>query len=549
MKKHLAAFSCGILLAGSLACGDADDAPDDEVSGIQMASSVAADSDVDEMKYNVYKIDPKADGTCPSTAEVTPADFEEADPVIKDKQKELKENLRLPAGIPAFEDSPFHEDSQHEFADLFAHVDPGCYYVHVQPMTRIDDERKEKSDKCLPTWGTVDVEPNEVTEKVLISQCKQQHEGAILDIVAALNKPPKVTDAEVDDNKFNECPLEKDDKGKYKNPTEIYCVTATEPEKDPMNINWVLADDEGNLIFDQVFFSTVFGDEVGTFHPIPGSGIVGAQLDSVEDFLADADGNPVDDDTDPVQRIRTECLEIEFERLAASTQHNFGVVVYDKLYDNADLITFEDYFEALGIFDTETGLPILSRDFQALLKYVAACEDGGELRVCNQTMGYWKHLPNDDVVEARWAETEDPTYIPFSDDAERLCEASDAVGGKWIDIIRTPASFKNQYYNMARQYITAELNWARLDWDDPLARALLTGIGVVLNDPGFCAGPNPPTEAQINTALKDYFDFYEEDDLFGVLKEGLEEFNDQTCPDNGLGSLGVAADEIDATED
>lgn len=510
MKKHLAALSCGLMLAGSVACGDVDDEPDEEVQGIQLAAGTYADNDVDEMKYKVYEAD-KTNGECPSTEELYPSDFTE-DELVLEEQKPLKDDLRLPAGIPSFENSPFHEDSQHEFADLFAHVDAGCYFVYVQPKNRIDEETKIDSEKCLPTWGSVDVEPNEVTEEVLISQCEQQHAAGIMDIVAALNNPPKVDDANVEDNKFNECPAEG-------NPTETYCVTAVEPDKDPMNINWVLADDDG-VIDDQVFFSTKFGEAEGTFHEIPGSGIIDAKLTKLEDNIVDGE-----------RRVRTECLEITFDRLEASTKYNFGVVVYDKLYGNDKLVTFEDYFAALGIVEiiekVEDGedvvASILSRDHQTLLKYIEECPDGGDLRECNRTMGYWKHLPDDTVVEARWSSLDDEDFLfePFGDGAEALC------GIDWIDILRTPAQYRNQYYNLARQYITAELNLAKYGVeDDTVDSDLLKQVNEVLTS--FCSeSPFPPSKSDLDTRVDNTVEGFDDAE---TLQQVLDDFN-STCPD------------------
>ncbi|MFL5349842.1 MAG: fibrinogen-like YCDxxxxGGGW domain-containing protein [Hyalangium sp.] len=169
--------------------------------------SLAAPSDVAGMRFTLERI------ACAN---------EPVTPFTQSVDKPL-EDIRLPGGIPGFEDAPLDGASEHVFADMFLAAAPGCYRVTTQPLTA----QGTASLDCAPAIAPrVQINEGVTTEQILINQCKAEGNGAI-DVVSALNHPPTLVKLEFAKSKFVlQCQVQE------------VCATVKDPENDPLTIVW-----------------------------------------------------------------------------------------------------------------------------------------------------------------------------------------------------------------------------------------------------------------------------------------------------------------------
>ncbi|MBA2660786.1 MAG: hypothetical protein H0U74_00700 [Bradymonadaceae bacterium] len=214
-------FGLPLLATGMLAlaaCGfqptDTDSPPAIEESrqstGMALTMDIHGDTDVAGFRFRIKTCDGK---------------------LVVDKTKDL-EDLQLPGMIPEFVDRPFDANSSHLFSDYFMVLAAGCYDVFVQPVTH----KGSNSEDCSAAMAkNVHVYDGVTTEIMLISQCKGPERGA-LDTIAALNHPPVIKSLVHDPSKFVfECEKTK------------ICVTASDPNNDPLQFVWKKIGNTHNL--------------------------------------------------------------------------------------------------------------------------------------------------------------------------------------------------------------------------------------------------------------------------------------------------------------
>ena len=174
-------------------------------TGLELTVSLAAQSDVAGIRFTLERL---------------PCANEPIAPFSQSVDKPL-EDIRLPGGLPGFEDAPLDGASAHVFADMFLAAAPGCYRVTTQPLTA---EGRASLD-CAPASAPhVQIDEGVTTEQVLINQCKAEGSGAI-DVVSALNHPPTLVSLAFAKSKFVlQC-----------QPQEV-CATVKDPENDPLAI-------------------------------------------------------------------------------------------------------------------------------------------------------------------------------------------------------------------------------------------------------------------------------------------------------------------------
>jgi hypothetical protein len=133
------------------------------------------------------------------------------------------EDIRLPGGIPGFEDSPLDSDSEHVFADMFLDVAPGCYNAITQPLA----VGGASSVRCAAaTASGIQVNAGATTELLLINQCQGEGRGAV-DIISGLNHPPALVRLAFTRSKFvMQCHVQE------------VCATVKDPENDPVEFVW-----------------------------------------------------------------------------------------------------------------------------------------------------------------------------------------------------------------------------------------------------------------------------------------------------------------------
>jgi hypothetical protein len=133
------------------------------------------------------------------------------------------EEIRLPGGIPDFQDGPFDKNSEHVFADMFLDVAPGCYRVTTQPLAA---GGTFSLDCAAATASNIRVNEGATTEILLINQCQGEGRGAV-DVISALNHPPALMKLAFASSKFIlQCHVQQ------------VCATVKDPEKDPVEFVW-----------------------------------------------------------------------------------------------------------------------------------------------------------------------------------------------------------------------------------------------------------------------------------------------------------------------
>jgi hypothetical protein len=240
---------------------------------ISAAANAGDQTDVALMRYSINRI------AC--------EDGEKVDALSRTITVRL-ENMMLPGGIPAFENSPLDKNSAHPFADHFEVLPAGCYNVNAAPL----DKNGDSSADCAASWANgVEVLDGETTEVFLISQCKGPAVGAV-DTVVALNQPPTLLNLTYTPSKFI-----------HAGEKDIICVTAGDPNGDPVAFSWAQSG--------------------------------GPACDTPRVISSLKEGNNT-----------TECIQLTPPNPASYT---FQVMIYDLLRDEkGNLITFEQWLREHG---------------------------------------------------------------------------------------------------------------------------------------------------------------------------------------------------------
>jgi hypothetical protein len=292
----------GLALLVSNGCQTTEIAAPVNTTGISVAMRLPTGSDVTAIRFSVNRV------SC---------DGEAVEPFSLTTDKPLEE-IRLPGGIPAFEDAPFDGDSSHAFADFFVDLAPGCYKVFTQPLG-LDGNPSPRCSSA--SAASVRVLDGQTTEIFLINQCQGEGRGAI-DVVAALNEPPELKSLVFAKSKFVQSCEE-----------QRVCATVRDPDGDPVELSW--------------------------------EQVSGAELDSgpvVVESRTNSDGSV------------TECI-----LMVAKTpgRYEMKVSAFDKLRDpdTGLLVRFEDYFASHGY-------PQLSRIALTFPFYAAEGDGGACLAHC-----------------------------------------------------------------------------------------------------------------------------------------------------------------------
>jgi hypothetical protein len=139
------------------------------------------------------------------------------------------------------------EESQHQFADAFLVLTPGCYDVRATPL----DAAHAPSLLCAPAeQKSVIVLPGITTEISLFSQCGGRHLGA-LDAVAILNRAPQIVSLAVEPSPLIPC-----------GEAARICATATDADGDPLEFAWSAAPSNPGEAVPLVAERTLAGDSV-----------------------------------------------------------------------------------------------------------------------------------------------------------------------------------------------------------------------------------------------------------------------------------------------
>jgi hypothetical protein len=210
MRQALNALALGSMAIATVIAVPAcqKDTVDSKATGsIQAALQVGGSRhDVIAIHYKVVD----ASGTC-------------SDPPIAETTSPL-EDEELPFGVL----SP--GAGSHAGADGLFVLPPGDYRVCATPMSDAGP-----SQECAPTEGTAAVFSEATTEIVLVSQCGGDENGG-LDVVVALNDPPKIEGLSITPSKFiTQCE------------TATITATAVDPDGDALSYTWSLVAGAGSL--------------------------------------------------------------------------------------------------------------------------------------------------------------------------------------------------------------------------------------------------------------------------------------------------------------
>jgi len=296
---HSMTFGLALALAGCIGAHEGSGTEGSRTGetglSIAAAANIGDTADVVLMQYSIDRI------ACEDGAKI--------DPLNRTITVRV-ENMLLPGGIPAFENSPLDKSSAHPFADHFEVVPAGCYNITATPLTEDGDH---SADCAAARAQGVQVKDGETTEVYLISQCKGTAVGA-LDTTVALNRPPTIERLNYNPSKF----INTGD-------TEVICVTASDPNGDPVEFTWA---------------------QVGV-----------AVSDTPVVIASQRNGNST-----------TECVELV---PTAPGTFWFEVKIYDLLHEeNNDLIAYEQWLRVHGY-------PNDSHDLLRFPLYVAQQIDSG----------------------------------------------------------------------------------------------------------------------------------------------------------------------------
>lgn len=210
-----------IFATGLSACGSVGDEGSDapaETADMALNVDLKGDTDVAGFKFILERYKKNC------------SDSDELDPTKKTSAFESLEELYLPGGNPDWEKNPYDPNSEHHFSDHLFTVKPGCYRIIAKPV-KAD---KTKSDDC----SEANLEDEQIAagtynEFHLISQCQGRARSTV-DVVASLNHPPVIK--KVDLQKFT-----------CAGAGVHVCVTATDPDNDPLRITFKRMDQNNTL--------------------------------------------------------------------------------------------------------------------------------------------------------------------------------------------------------------------------------------------------------------------------------------------------------------
>jgi hypothetical protein len=176
-------------------------------TGLSLTAGLDAQSDVTAMRFTLQRMSCAGESIEPFSVSVD----------------RPMEEIRLPGGIPGFEDAPFDGDSEHVFADMFLDVAPGCYHVSTQPLAA----GGANSSRCaVATASGIQVNDGTTTELLLINQCQGEGRGAV-DVISGLNHPPSLVSLAFTHSKFVvQCHVQE------------VCARVKDPENDPVEFVW-----------------------------------------------------------------------------------------------------------------------------------------------------------------------------------------------------------------------------------------------------------------------------------------------------------------------
>jgi len=280
VSNRAALLFCAIVARSIAACqSNRDDNPDENdatSAAMALSSHVAAPKDVALVRYTVDRV------SCGG---------ESFDALHQEIEVPLF-GFTVIGGTPGFDWSPIAEGSEHFFADLFLPVPSGCYDITAQPITETGDPSLECSSASL---NGVLIQQGKISEVVLISQCNNKDTVQVANNTTIFNTGPAVKGVQYDPHK--QVP---------KCQEQTICVTATDPENDPLQFDWVIS----------------VGDPV-------------------------ASGPTLVSHTPNVDGSVTECRKITPGTAGGRT---INVTVYDMMIDKVtgSLIRFEDYFTSIG---------------------------------------------------------------------------------------------------------------------------------------------------------------------------------------------------------
>ncbi len=204
------------LLAGSIglaACGEnasmtdlVDSSHSDgarSTSGVALRIDVLSNTDVSGFVFDVT--------SCPGTGNVSIT------------TRRSLEDLVIPSAGGTPPNSMLDSNSRHLFADYFQMLAPGCYDIHVTPVRDSPTGNVPSADCIDVTARNLQVTSGRTTEIVLISQCTDHGDPGAIDVIVAINHPPRIEQIAFENGKF----VCEDD-------AFIVCATAYDPDGDPI---------------------------------------------------------------------------------------------------------------------------------------------------------------------------------------------------------------------------------------------------------------------------------------------------------------------------
>jgi len=219
MKPHHAmSFGLALTLAGCLATNEKSRTEGAQTGETGLAISAAANigdkTDVALMRYSIDRI------AC--------AAGDKFDALNRTITVRLEKTM-LPGDIPAFDNSALDQSSAHPFAEHFEVMPAGCYNINATPLT---EEGAQSADCASARAQGIQVIDGITTEVFLISQCKGTAVGAV-DTTVAINQPPTIEQLTYNPSKF----ITLGDR-------DVVCVTASDPNGDPVEVGWDQVDDQ-----------------------------------------------------------------------------------------------------------------------------------------------------------------------------------------------------------------------------------------------------------------------------------------------------------------
>ena len=230
-------------------------------TSMALSAQVGTDSEVTGMSFGIERV------ACDEGETVEPFRYDHSGRL---------EDLTFPADLVP--DQPYHDDSEHMFADHYVVLPAGCYTVKATPMFE-----GQPSSVCSEATATgVRVQDGRTTEVTLISQCEGAERGG-LDTAATLNRPPTIEAVVYEPSKFVAlCQA-----------SEI-CVTASDPDNDPLEFEFSRTG--GPMVDQPVMVGQTRATAAGTERCVmvePGAvGAYGYKV-TVYDLLNDPDEGPM----------------------------------------------------------------------------------------------------------------------------------------------------------------------------------------------------------------------------------------------------------------